>query len=264
MTLLKWLIASALIYGGVLVLMYVAQRSLMYFPETRRTPPSAAGLPQAEEVVLDTVDGEKLIAWHVAPAAGRPLVIYFQGNGGALRLRAARFRALVEAGNGLLAVSYRGYGGSTGHPSEAGLLRDAAAAHEFAARRYGHERIALWGESLGTAVAVALAAERPAARVILESPFTSAAAIAASVYWFLPVRLLIKDPFYSDRRIGKVTAPVLFIHGARDSIVPVAFGERLYALTNEPKRFVRLPAADHNDHDEHGAMEHVLGFLAGG
>lgn len=262
MALLKWLIGAALIYGGLVALMYVAQRSMMYFPDTRRIAPAVAGLPQAEEIVLDTADGEKLVAWHVAPAAGRLLVIYFQGNGGSLALRASRFRALVGDGTGLLAVSYRGYGGSTGRPTETGLLQDAAAAYDLAAARYGLERIALWGESLGAAVAVALASNRPVARIVLESPFTSAADIGASVYWFLPVRLLIKDPFYSDRRIAKVTAPVLFIHGENDSVVPLRFGERLFALANEPKRFVKLRGADHNDHDEYGVIDHVREFLA--
>ena len=119
----------------------------------------------------------------------------------------------------------------------------------------------LWGESLGTGVAVALAAERPVARVLLESPFTSAAAIAASVYWFVPVRVLMHDQFHSDRRIANVTAPVLILHGERDTVVPIRFGEQLYALVRAPKQFVRLPAAGHNDHDAHGALEAVRPFL---
>jgi fermentation-respiration switch protein FrsA (DUF1100 family) len=109
---------------------------------------------------------------------------------------------------------------------------------------------------------VALAAERPVARVILESPFTSIADIAASIYWFVPVRLLIKDPFRADERIARVTAPVLVLHGTRDNVVPIAFGERLYALIQAPKRFVRLAGAGHNDHDGYGAVETVQAFLA--
>src|SRR5512146_2752582 len=115
MTLLKWLlILAVLLYGGLLALMYVFQRALMYFPDARRTPPAAAGFPQAEEVTLTTSDGERLVAWHVAPRGGRPVVLYFQGNAGALDLRVGRFRWLTADGTGLLALGYRGYGGSSG------------------------------------------------------------------------------------------------------------------------------------------------------
>lgn len=263
MTILKWLALLVLLgYGGVCALLYFAQRAMMYFPDTARTPPAAAGLPTAEEVVLDTADGERVIAWHVPPRGDKPVVVYFHGNGASLAVRGARFNTLTRDGTGLLALSYRGFGGSSGHPSEAGLLRDAAAGYQFAAARYKPERIVLWGESLGTAVAIAVAAERPVARIILESPFTSAADIAASTYFFVPVRLLMKDQFHSDERIGRVTAPILVMHGDRDDVVPIRFGERLYALIRSPKRFVRLSGANHNDHDQFGAMEAVRSFLA--
>ena len=263
MAMLKWLILLALVaYCGVGAFLYFAQRALMYFPETARTPPAAAGLPAAEEVILTTADGERVIAWHVPPRGEKPVVIYFHGNGASLAVRGARFAALTSDGTGLVALSYRGFGGSTGRPTEDGILRDAEAAYQFAAARYKPERIALWGESLGTGVAVAIAAERPVGRVLLESPFTSAADVAASTYFFVPVRLLMKDQFHSDERIGRVTAPVLVLHGERDNIVPIRFGERLYALIRSPKRFVRLPGANHNDHDEHGAMAAVRTFLA--
>ena len=169
------------------------------------------------------------------------MILYFHGNGGALRHRGDRFRGLTADGTGLVALSYRGYSGSTGRPTEAGLMEDAEAAYAFAAARYPPERIALWGESLGSGVAVALAAEKPVGWVVLEAGFSSAADVGAGVYWFVPVRLLMKDQFRSDLRIGKVTAPVLVLHGDRDNIVPIALGERLYALINAPKRFVRFP-----------------------
>lgn len=263
MTALKWIVIAGLLgYGGLVALMYVFQRSMMYFPDTRRAPPALAGLPQAEEVRLTTSDGEKLIAWHVAPRGNKPVVLYFQGNGGGLDLRVVRFRYLIEDGTGLLALCYRGYGGSSGSPSEQGLIRDAAAAYAFAAERYPPSRIALWGESLGTAVAVALAAEQSVAGLILDAPFTSAADVGAAAYPFAPVRHLIKDPFRSDERIGKIRAPLLVLHGERDRVVPIRFGERLFALANEPKRMVRFPAGTHVDLDDHGALVAVKKFLA--
>ena len=264
MTALKWLlILAVLLYGGLLALMYVFQRALMYFPDARRTPPAAADFPQAEEVTLATSDGETLVAWHVAPRGGKPVVLYFQGNAGALDLRVGRFQWLTADGTGLLAVCYRGYGGSSGKPSEPGLIRDAVAAYDFAAARYAPTRIVPWGESLGTAVAIALAAERKVGGLILDAPFTSAADVGAAVYPFIPVRWLIKDTFRSDLRIGKVSAPVLVLHGERDRVVPLRFGEALFALTREPKRMVRFPNGNHVDLDDHGAADVVKAFLAG-
>ena len=260
---LKWLLITVLVgYAGVAALAYVAQRALMYFPERTRTAPAAAGFPQAEEIELITSDSERVIAWHVPPRGEKPVVLYFQGNGGALNLRAGRFARIVADGTGLLALSYRGYGGSTGRPSEAGLLRDAQATYTYAAARYPAERLVPYGESLGSGVAVALAAEHKVGKVILETPFTSAVDIGAAAYPFLPVRLLMHDRFRSDERIGKVTAPVLVLHGARDTVVPIRYGERLYALISAPKKFVRFPEGHHSDLDSHGAQAAVRDFLA--
>jgi fermentation-respiration switch protein FrsA (DUF1100 family) len=263
MVLLKWLIILAVVgYGGLLTLMYVFQRALMYFPDATRVSPAQAGLPQAEEITLTSSDGEKLIAWHVAPRDDKPVVIYFQGNAEGLMPRVHRFTWLTADGTGLLALCYRGYGGSTGKPSEDGLIRDARAAYEFAAARYPERRIVLFGESLGTAVAIALAAERDVSALILDAPFTSAADVGAAAYPFAPVRWLMKDPFRSDARIARVNAPVLVLHGEQDHIVPIRFGERLFALANEPKRMVRFPNGSHVDLDDHGAAEAVKQFLA--
>ena len=135
-------------------------------------------------MVLDTPDGARVIVWHVPPRDDRPVWLYFHGNGGALRYRVDRFRELTAQGDGLVALSYRGYAGSTGRPTEAGLIEDARAAYDFAVKRYGAERIVLWGELLGSGVALALAAERPVARIVLEAPFLSAVDVAAGVYPF--------------------------------------------------------------------------------
>ena len=245
---LKWFMLYAILgYGALVALLYFTQRAIQYFPERFRTAPAVAGLPEAQEVVLDTADGERVIVWHVPPRADKPVVLYFHGNGGSLRGRVDRFRALTADGTGLVALSYRGYGGSSGAPTETGLVNDALAAYAFTRARYPAERIVLWGESLGTGVAVALAAQQPVGHLILQSPFTSAADVGAQRYWFVPVGLLMKDQFRSDLRIGKVTAPVLVLQGERDTIVPMALAERLYGLINAPKRFVRFPGIGHND-----------------
>ena len=260
----KWLLVFFTTgYLALVALMYVAQRGLMYFPETLRTAPADAGLAEAEEVTLDTPDGERVIVWHIPPRGDGPVWLYFHGNGGALRYRVDRFRELTAQGEGLVALSYRGYAGSTGRPSEAGLIADARAAYDFAAKRYGAERIVLWGESLGSGVALALAAEQPVARIVLEAPFLSAMDIAQGAYPFVPVRFLMKDTFRSDERIAQVTVPVLILHGARDRIIPIRFGERLHELVRGPKQFIRLPEAEHNDHEQFGATEMLRPFILG-
>jgi len=264
MAVLTWLLILVMLgYGGLLALMYLFQRKLMYFPDRRRTPPAAAGFPQAEEIALTSSDGEELLAWHMAPRGDKPVVLYFQGNAGALDLRVGRFQWLTADGTGLIALGYRGYGGSSGKPSEQGLIRDAIAAYDFATARYAPARIVLWGESLGTAVTIALAAERIVGGVILDAPFTSAADVGAAAYPFIPVRALIKDAWRSDLRIARVSAPVLVLHGERDRVVPVRFGEALFALAREPKRIMRFPNGGHVDLDDHGAVDVVKEFLAG-
>jgi fermentation-respiration switch protein FrsA (DUF1100 family) len=264
-TLKALLLIGVVVYLAIVALMYFAQRSLMYFPETLRTAPAQAGLPEAEEVVLNTADGERVIVWHIPPRGDQPVVLYFHGNGGALRFRVDRFRALIEDGTGLVALSYRGYGGSSGRPSEDGLIEDARAAYAFATQRHPAARLVLWGESLGSGVAVAIAAEKASekrvTRVVLEAPFASAVSVAASVYPFLPVRLLMKDQFRSDLRIRNVTAPVLIVHGDRDTVVPIESGERLYSLIEAPKRFLRVPGAGHEDLGTR-AVEAMRAFVA--
>ena len=256
------LIALPIIYVGVAAALYFGQRKMLYpIPQTQRTSPQAAEFPQAEEHTLATADGEKVIVWHVPPKPGWPVVVFFHGNGDILAWRVVRFRALTSDGTGLVALSFRGYAGSTGSPSEQGLLQDGAAAYEFAVERYPADRIVLWGFSLGSGVAVALAAENPIGRLILEAPYSSASDVANSKMPFMPVSLLMKDQFHSDQRIAKVTAPLLVMHGERDFAIPVKFGERLYALAPGPKRFVGFPEGGHEDLDDYGAIETARAFL---
>ena len=258
-------VAAVLIclYLGIAAILYVAQRSMMYFPETAHTTPAQAGLPEAQEVSLTAADGVRIVGLYAPPRDDKPMILYFHGNGGALRYRVDRFRKIIGDGIGLVAIEYRGYGGSNGSPSETGLIADGEAAYAFAAARYQAQQLVLWGESLGSGVAVALAAEKPVGRVILEAPFTSAAAVAATRYWYLPVRLLMKDQYRSDERIGKVTAPVLILHGMHDHVVPFAMGERMFELTKAPKHIVRFIDGDHEDLDANGALHAVGRFLAG-
>jgi fermentation-respiration switch protein FrsA (DUF1100 family) len=238
------------------------RRSIFPIPTTMRTTPAAAGFPQAEEHVLMTSDGEKVIVWHVAPKGDHRVVVYFPGNGDTLAGNAGRFAEITAGGAGLVALSYRGYAGSSGAPSEDGLLRDAEATFSFASTLYEPKRMVVWVYSLGTGAAVALAAEYDVGALILEAPYTSIAEVAAAAYPFFPVRCFVKDPFHSDQRIARVTAPLLIMHGALDTTVPIRFGERLFALAHEPKQFVRFDQGRHDNLGSLGSVETARQFIA--
>lgn len=241
--LLAFLLATYLVLVAVAA---IFQRRFLYFPDRRLTHPAEAGMSGAEELRLTTDDGETLIAWHVPPRERRPLILYFHGNGGALINRVPRFRMFTASGYGFLAVSYRGYGGSTGSPTQEGLMRDGEAAYrEARARGYEGDRIVLMGESLGTGVAIALAAAHEAAAVVLDSPYLSAADVAATHYKLLPVRWFMLDQFRSDRAIRNVHIPLLIVHGDDDDIVPINSAKRLFELANEPKTFITVPGGGH-------------------
>ena len=223
MAALKWIFVIVVVgYLGSLAVLYFKQRSMLFpIPQVGRTTPQAAGFGEAEEHVLTTEDGEKVIVWHVPAKPGHAVILYFPGNGDYLAGRVGSFRNMTSDGTGLVALSYRGYAGSSGEPSEQGLLRDAAAAYAFTSVRYAADKIVVWGFSLGTGVAVALAAEQPIGKLILEAPYTSAADIAAGLFRFAPVRLLMRDPFRSDQRIARVTAPLLIMHGTDDPVISI-------------------------------------------
>ncbi len=226
--------------------LYFAQRGLVFAADKTRVAPADAGFAEASVMPVTTADDERLVAWHVAPARGKKLALYFHGNAGSLADRAAFFRDLSADGTGILAIDYRGFGGSSGSPSEAGLYLDADAAYDKArSLGYSPREILVIGASLGTGVAVNLAARREIAGLVLDSPFTSALDVASARYWMFPAALLMKDVFHSDEVIKNVRAPLLMFHGTRDRTVPIRFGEALYALARRPKEFSRVDGAGH-------------------
>lgn len=264
---LKRMVAAAAVavvggYAAVVAALCVEQRHIMFAPPPGHPSPAEAGWPEAQEVAVDTADGERVLLWQVAPRGDKPVVLYFHGIGEIIPWRAARHRHITADGTGVVALSYRGYMGSSGHPTEDGLQRDAEAALQFARARYPSSPVVLWGHSLGTGVAVELAARHPVAKVILESPYSSAADVAARHYPLIPVRWLMLDQFHSDRVIGDVKAPLLIMHGGLDDVAPIAMGQRLFALAHEPKRFLAFPRGGHVDLDDFGATEAALAFIA--
>ncbi len=255
--------AGAFLLGYALICLaaWFAQRRLLYFPDPQIVAPATVGVP-AQALVRRAADGVSLTMWWAPPRDGRAVVIYFHGNGGNLAYRAPVFRDLIDAGYGLMALSYRGYAGSGGRPGEEGFAEDARAAHAAAAELAPEADIVLFGESLGSGVAVRLAAERPVSGVVLNAPYTSVEERAQEIFWYLPVRLLLADRYRSRDVIGCIRAPLLILHGEADTVIPVAHGRALFASASEPKTFVPITRGGHDDLWGRGGREIVLAFLA--
>jgi fermentation-respiration switch protein FrsA (DUF1100 family) len=241
----------ALLTVVLLGLLWSQQRRLIYFPSPRQVPAAASVLGGVQEVVIETEDRIRLGGWFLpAPGGGRgPAVLVCNGNAGNRALRAPLAAALSRAGLSVLLFDYRGFAGNPGRPSEDGLAADARAAQAWLAARPEVDpgRVAYLGESLGAAVALRLAVERPPAALVLRSPFTSLADVGRLHYPWLPVGLLLADRYASAARVARLAVPVLVVAGERDTIVPAALSRRLYDAAPAPKRFVLVPGADHND-----------------
>jgi fermentation-respiration switch protein FrsA (DUF1100 family) len=221
----------ALLYGGAAAYMGINQRSFLYKPAPAWIDPATQGIPRAEAYQLTSTDGTILRGWRI-PATRPDAVtyLYFHGNARGLDRRTARFRAMTEDGSSLLALTYRGYGGSGGSPSEAALTADAATIYAELTKTVPPGRIVIFGESLGTGVALALAAKVPAKAVILDSPYVSVLDRGQAQYPWLPVSWLLVDTFRSDLNIAKAQSPVMIIHGTADRIIPVGDSARLAAF----------------------------------
>lgn len=234
----------------------------MFHPSAVHIAPMDIKLFDVQEITLKTPDGEDLVAWHAPPEPGKQTLFYLHGNAGALFQRASRIRLYRAAGYGLFMLAYRGFSGSTGAPSEENIIADAMLAYDFL-RRSGVEEadIVVYGESLGTGVAVQLAANRMPGGVVLESPFSSAVDVGTYLYPYLPVRWLLRDRFESIRYIGQVKAPILVLHGEQDNIVPASLGRKLFAAAPPPKMAYFIGDATHYTLYEHGAFNKIRDFL---
>jgi fermentation-respiration switch protein FrsA (DUF1100 family) len=256
---------AALVIGLYLVVtlsLFALQRKLIYPADPTRHSPSEAGLDIVREVTLKTPDGEELVAWHAPAQPGRPTLLYFHGNGGTLLLRAERIRRFLGDGLGVFMPAYRGYSGSTGSPSEVALIADARLAYDhLIGQGLRPERIVVYGESLGSGVAVQLAASRQVAGVVLDAPFKSLLDVAQRHYSYVPVRPFLLDTFASDQYIAQVKAPVLIMHGTRDRVIPLDSGKALFEAASQPKEMVVLDGAGHSDIYSFGAMPVLRRFI---
>lgn len=248
----------------IVALVWVFQRRLIYFP-TQALPGAASVLPGAEKVTFHTDDGLQLAAWLV-PASRDPngaTVVVFGGNAGNRGDRAPLAEALARRGYRVLLVDYRGYGGNPGNPTEEGLLQDGRAAVAYLETRsdVDPDLLVYFGESLGAAVAIGVATQRAPAALLLRSPFTSLSDIASVHYPFLPTALLLWDRYPNLERMREINVPVLVVAGSTDSVVPADQSQRLFDAASEPKTFLMIQGADHNDF-ELSAGEQLIAAVA--
>ncbi len=257
-------LATALgIYALVIALLYIVQRSLLYHPDQTVPDPAASGVPEMTALRIPTDDGLELLAWWRAPRDARtPVLMVLHGNAGHIGERAEKVRLYLDAGYGVLLLSYRYNAGTGGEPSEADLFADARAGMAFLKREgVPDDRIVLYGESLGSGVAVKMAVEYPVGALVLEAPYSSMADMAQHHYWYVPARWLVRDRFDSMSRIGRVSVPILVIHGEEDTVIPPKFGRRLFEQAPEPKQAHFLLEALHNDLLDYGMAPLVADFL---
>jgi uncharacterized protein len=247
-------------YLSALTYLYLFQRSYVFHPGGILEEPEAVGLPGIQAVKLVAGDGAMLTAWYAPAAPDQPTLLYFHGNGGNVSNRADRFKQVTASGFGLLAPSYRGYPGSEGSPSEAALAADALLAFDWLSARSSN--IVVHGESLGSGIAAFVAAERTVAAVVLEAPYTAAVDIAAAVYPWVPVGLLMHDQFLTREHVRRIDEPLLIAHGTADRVIPVDHGRRLFQLAGDPKQLATFEGAGHEDLWAAGLWQSVLDFLA--
>lgn len=258
-TLLAGLCAAYLVVG---VGAFILQRHLMYFPDAQRVSPASFNLPGVTERIIDAPDGARLISWFARPAPGKPTILYFHGNAGNLASRSERVRRFVARGYGVLFLSYRGYGGSAGRPSERANVADAKLAYDALIKDgIAPDDIIVYGESLGSGVAVQVAAEKEVGGLVLDAPYTSIVDVAALEYPYLPVRPFMLDRYDTMRYLPRVKAPLLVLHGEKDTVIPVAMGKAVYAAANAPKEIVTFPGAGHSDHHLHGSYDELFRWV---
>lgn len=262
---------AAVVAVGLPLVVYLAQDALIFYrqplPEARRAE-IAKRFPAVHESFIQSEDGTKLHAWHVRAPGPAPLVIYFGGNSEEVSWMLEEIGDPARGatpGVGWLLVNYRGYGASEGSPSEAALTADALQWYDHAAKLgdVDPKRIAVFGRSLGSGVAVHLAAERAVYAVVLVAPFDSLAAVAKRYYWYLPVDWMLKHRFDSISLAPRMMTPLLCLIAERDEVIPPAHAERLFEAWAGQKRKVVLPGARHNDADSAPQFwPSIRGFLA--
>ncbi len=232
------------IYLTILAVIYFSQRSLMYHPSENNYLDENQLNHKVEKIKITSDD--ELNSWYYKKNENFKTLLFFHGNAGSLENRIYKLNDLSKLDLNYLIVAYRGFSGNKGSPSEQGLYKDARAAKYWLnLNNISDQNIIVYGESLGTAVAIDLAKDHKFAGIILESPFTSMLKLSRKYYAWLPTGLLLKDKYETDKKINKVFSPILFLHGRKDKIVPFEMGENLFKKANNPKFSYFVDNDDH-------------------
>lgn len=250
------------VYLSAVVAVYVMQRDLMFAPSVERVLPHDVGMNDIEEVTLTTSADEKLYSWYAHAKPEEPTLLFFHGNSRGVSHRLEKFQQFMELGYGVFMLGYPGYGGSEGSPSEEAFIDAAHLSFNYLRDSgIGASDIVIYGESLGTSVAVQLASKEESKAVVLEAPMSSIREIAQMQYPYLPVGMLLKDPFLTIEYIADVDMPLLVIHGSEDEAIPISSGQKLFELANEPKIFHTVEGAGHNNLSDYQLATIVHSFL---
>ena len=252
------------IYIGLFLLLFIFQRSFIYYPSTGKISPIDYGLPELDSVELITEDGISLTSWYKPPSNPSKLtILYFHGNAGHIGHRALKVKPFLNYGYGLLLLSYRGYGPNNGKPTESNLYLDGKAAFNFLIEQnIPIQKLVFYGESLGTGVAVELAQNKAIAALVLEAPFTSLLEIAKHHFPFFPTTLILKDKYTSVSKVGNLKTHLLVLHGRKDRTIPLKFGQKLFNMAEVDKQLYEFPDAGHNNIYSYNAPSKIIRFLA--
>lgn len=240
------LLHSVVVYMVLVALLLAFQDWLLFRPcRTVLPSPRSLGFPRFRLAHLGTTDGLRLGFWMAAPGPGQPVILYFHGAQDSIKDRAFLLDDYAARGWGVVLAEYRGWCGNPGRPSEAGLRRDALAYAEWIAASWPAHPLVVWGESLGTGIALGVAATRPVLGVVLDSPYTSILDVAERIYFWAPIRGVLRHPFRSLPLVARVEAPVMVVHGLADRLIPAAMGRRIHAAAPNPGPMLLLPGVAH-------------------
>ena len=268
----KALLVLVLFYFAFLLFLYINQRDFLYHPDPKAPDTAILRGVDFETVTVKTSDGIDLNGWYIPAKGEKQTLVVFHGNSGNFGDRVGKLSEYVERGYGVLFTEYRGFAGNSGSPSEQGLYKDARAFMAYIGDKQIDD-IVIYGESIGTGVAVKMAHENARMAkgshkndikaVVLEAGYSAMSDIAASHYPVFPVKLLLKDKFDARAYIADIQVPLLMVHGSHDTIIPIEVARQLFDAAQQPKTFLEREGAGHNNLYAHGALEGVLEFIEG-
>ncbi len=259
---LKLILLFIIFYLSGIAYLYFNQRSLQYFPDKNIASVEDYGVYQTKDLMIKNKDGTQIQVWYHTPKAGHRMVIYLHGNAYNLSYRASKFRELISLGYGFIAPSYSGFGKSEGSPNMESILNTARSAVEFAKEQgYKTDDIILVGESLGSGVATQIATEYHFHGLMLITPYTNIVDRAQEIYWYVPLKYLVKDNFSNEKYISQVNTPVLIVHGTNDGVIPHSHSEKLILLANEPKKLIIYEGKGHNNLEDQEIFGEMKRFL---